>query len=157
MLLLLHGGTERCLIPSKRRLYQSEETCDGIDAWRIEGKAYVEHPKRFTPDQLEEWLSHDDHFYVDVWTESYHRYDLKVEDFRPLAPHRFKPCKECKTQRLERIKEDRRLLHTNKSMRARGLELFAGAGGLSSGLDQSGFVQTKWAVEMDSSAVLSYK
>jgi site-specific DNA-cytosine methylase len=38
-----------------------------------------------------------------------------------------------------------------------GLDLFSGAGGLSMGFEQHGIVKTKWAVEYDESATMTFK
>jgi hypothetical protein len=38
-----------------------------------------------------------------------------------------------------------------------GLDIFSGAGGLSLGLESTGFVKTRWAVEYDKSAALTFR
>lgn len=106
-----------------------------------------------TANELEEWLAQSsDHFYVDKMTETA---KPPLEALSRLPRRSFKTCKECYEERVEKMKEQRRLHKSRKPLR--GLELFAGAGGLSTGFDQSGFVKTEWAVEMEPSAVLSYK
>lgn len=39
----------------------------------------------------------------------------------------------------------------------KGLDIFSGAGGLSLGLESTGLVQTKWAVEYDPSSALTFR
>lgn len=136
----------------QRRLFRSDKIIEAVDAWQIEGKAYVVHPHHLSNQELQEWLSQDDHFYVDMCSESARPYSL--DDLEALPPHGFKPCKTCHQARLESLHSDQDLHLTHQPLN--GLELFAGAGGLSTGFDYSGFIQTKWAVEMDANAALSY-
>jgi DNA (cytosine-5)-methyltransferase 1 len=78
-----------------------------------------------------------------------------MDELEKLPLRSLKPCKECSQARAEEMKKHKTIHQSRKPLR--GLELFAGAGGLSTGFDQSGFVKTVWAVEMEPSAVLSYQ
>ncbi|KAF8590035.1 S-adenosyl-L-methionine-dependent methyltransferase [Ramaria rubella] len=108
----------------------------------IEGKCFVR-PKGLV-------ISQDlpNHFYVDLWAP---KLDIRsLEDLLPLEGQVIKTCKPC--LQSERLDQER--VHSYKSCNAplKTMELFAGrfdcAGGLSTGLEQSGFMKTKWAVEI---------
>ena len=110
----------------------------------IDGKAYVVHPDALpTGFKLEDWLEHVDHYYTDLFCDSSEPESL--EELLPLSLIIFKTCTECMEEQCASIEEQTSLLESHGPLR--GLELFAGAGGLSTGIDSTGFVQTKWAVE----------
>lgn len=140
-------------IPSQRRLFRSDTFDDEVDVRSIEGKAYIVHRNSLSSAELDEWTSYDDHFYVDCKAES--SKPRSSDDFETLSQRSFKHCTECVDARWNYMREQKRLMETHKPLR--GLELFAGAGGLSTGFDESGFVKTLWAVELGASASLTYK
>ncbi|EKM55273.1 uncharacterized protein PHACADRAFT_184086 [Phanerochaete carnosa HHB-10118-sp] len=124
-----------------------------FDVSHIEGKAYVTHPSSlqvhgFSPD---DWVLHDDHYLIDLRAPSIR---AKCSQMEKLLPRQLHYCQTCFAQRLKTLQVDRDLLEQHGPLRC--LELFAGAGGLASGLHQSGFVETKWAVESSPSAALSF-
>ncbi|KAI9769140.1 MAG: hypothetical protein M1840_004491 [Geoglossum simile] len=45
----------------------------------------------------------------------------------------------------------------SEARKLRGMDIFAGAGGLTIGLDQAGAVKTEWAIEFSSAAALAFK
>lgn len=102
-------------------------------------------------DELKQWLGQDDHFYADKFTTKRHP---RKNDFEKLPPSGVRNCSKCFHARQDALREEDELKQSHR--RLRGLELFAGAGGLSAGLDQAGFVETKWAVEWTTSAALTY-
>ena len=134
-------------------MYLTEERLYDVQSWLIEGKVFVVHKSSLSEKGLEAWLAQSfDHLYVDMQAE---QMKPPLEDLMSLPPRSFKQCKQCYEERTKEMGERQKLHHSRKPLR--GLELFAGAGGLSTGFDQSGFVKTEWAVEMEPSAVLSYK
>lgn len=64
-------------------------------------------------------------------------------------------CKQCFRSDLQSLKKQQQCLESHTKLR--GLELFAGAGGLSAGLEQAKFVETLWAVEWSPSAAQTYQ
>ena len=110
------------------------------------------HRNALSPTELDEWTSYDDHFYVDCKADSHRPHSSSA--FEKLSERSFKKCAECIEARWDYVKEQKTLMESHKPLR--GLELFAGAGGLSTGFDESGFVKTLWAVELGSSASLTY-
>jgi DNA (cytosine-5)-methyltransferase 1 len=137
----------------QRRLFRSDKYLDDEDVRYIDGKAFVVHRGSLMPEELDEWASHDDHFFVDCKAESDH--PKSSEMFEWLSLGSFKTCPECIERRKEELEERQRLMEAHEPLR--GLELFAGAGGLSTGIDMSGFFRTLYAVEMSGSASLTYR
>ncbi|KAL6300510.1 S-adenosyl-L-methionine-dependent methyltransferase [Sparassis latifolia] len=142
-----NDDTEPPLQNDERRLFQTNVIAD-VDPSDIDGKAYV---LASSQNNLEEWLSQDDTFFVDRFAETV---DVNCLDDLHEVPGCLHQCKICLKQRRSEVKEQNRLLERWGPLR--GLELFAGAGGLSTGLELSGFVETKWAVEFSPSAALTY-
>ncbi|TCD67280.1 hypothetical protein EIP91_000302 [Steccherinum ochraceum] len=141
---VLAKGTN--VLADERRLYLASSPMYWEPISSIDGKIYVVHsaalPSGF---DLEEWVEHDDHFYVDSF---YQTSELSGPDeLLPLPLQVFKACQACHVEHLASLEEQTSL--SEKHSPLRGLELFAGAGGLSTGLNLSGFVDTKWAVEFE--------
>lgn len=137
----------------QRRLFRSDEYLEKMDVRWIDGKPFVMHGSSLTSEDLDEWASHDDHFYVDCHAESSR--PRSSEEFERLSRKSFKTCSECIEKRREELEQRKRAMEAHEPLR--GLELFAGAGGLSTGMDMSGFFKTKFAVEMSGSACLTYR
>ncbi|PSR77616.1 hypothetical protein PHLCEN_2v7806 [Hermanssonia centrifuga] len=136
----------------QRRLFRTGKVYENENVSAIEGKLYVVHSASLSERKLEKWVSHDDHFYVDLQSKSSRPKQVDFLEDLPLKT--FKRCEECYGARRELLEIQKTLEAQHEPLR--GLELFSGAGGLSAGLDQSGFVKTKWAVEWTTSAAMSY-
>lgn len=137
--------------PLQRRLFLTDEIRT-FTVSHIEGKAFVAHPSALGGTAAaDEWVTHDDHFLVDLYAPTSHP---KRTQLQKLVPRQLKRCEACVTSRQEDLDKDKELLRQHGPLRC--LELFAGAGGLTAGLHQSGFVETKWAVELSPSAALSF-
>ncbi|KAH9945791.1 S-adenosyl-L-methionine-dependent methyltransferase [Epithele typhae] len=133
-----------------RRLFKTEATLL-LKASSIEGKAYVSNPSSLR--EREEWCQEDHHFYCDLESSCIH--PESPADLSPLLPHQLPQCHPCLQSVHSTLLETKQLLASARKLR--GLELFSGAGGLSTGLHQSGFVDTKWAVEFSPSAAKSFQ
>lgn len=137
----------------QRCLFRSDVYSDKVDVRFVDGKAFVIHRDSLSPSELEAWCASDDHFYVEAQArEDVH---VSLDDLRPLSTRSFTTCNDCVRERRKAVKEQARLKEAHEPLR--GLELFAGAGGLSTGFDESGFVKTLWAVELGASACLTYQ
>lgn len=123
-----------------------------FDISDIEGKAYAAHPDSLESRELEDWVAQDDHFLV-KWKALIYP-PKRISKLQPLHRKALTRCKTCHDERMISLEEDKELLKQHGPLRC--LELFAGAGGLAAGLHDSGFVETKWAVELASSAALSF-
>lgn len=137
----------------QRRLFRTDKFNDNISVLFIEGKAFVVHTDSMKPKALDDWCTHDDHFHTHDQAKT--NRPLSSTDFSTLRATSFKKCKACFNARVAQLEEEHERMESHEPLR--GLELFAGAGGLSTGFDQSGFVKTKWAVEMGASACLTYR
>ena len=75
-----------------------------------------------------------------------------------LSPSQFHACPECMKLREADLADIRRLQDRHGvNGKLRGLELFAGGGGLGKGMEMSGFVDTALAVDYEPAAVDTYK
>ncbi|KAH9026772.1 S-adenosyl-L-methionine-dependent methyltransferase [Lactarius pseudohatsudake] len=136
----------------EQRLYFTLKT-ESIPIKNIVGKCYVQHPSAIQ--DLGLWLCHEDHFYVQDC--SVKPPFIKVEDCNDLrvmdlASHSY--CVDCYEKHMEGISEQKLFVQSHQPLQA--LELFSGAGGLSIGLEDSGFVETRWAIEYAPSAARTF-
>ena len=129
---------------------------------RIDGLCYVQHLVDL--DAIEDWVQHADSFYVNQKCDEE---GLLI----PLAKNSLKCCRACSEGRIEKLRVAQMLKDNNEPLR--GLELFSGAciapyimplqlqrlgaGGLGTGMNMSGFVETRYAVEFSPSAALTYQ
>ncbi|KAF4614568.1 hypothetical protein D9613_003147 [Agrocybe pediades] len=131
------------LICDERKLFFSDNVVS-VTAHRLDGICYVMHLT--DPSKIEKWVVFDDHFYFDE--------KGSVESLESMDVDDFVYCRECYEGDKEERKKTRKFLQTNSKLI--GMELFSGAGGLGIGMDLSGFVETKHAVEFSPSAAMSY-
>ncbi|KAI0748472.1 S-adenosyl-L-methionine-dependent methyltransferase [Daedaleopsis nitida] len=134
-----------------RRLFQTK-ILSTVDSSSIEGKAYVSCPS--SAKGKEAWVERDDHFYCDLKSHCSNLSSVSLEELMPITSA-LPQCQECHAADLRAFSEDQKLLSLFPKLR--GLELFAGAGGLSTGLEKSGFIETKWAVEFSPSAAKTFQ
>jgi DNA (cytosine-5)-methyltransferase 1 len=117
-------------------------------------------------DAIEDWVQHADNFYVNQECD---REGLLV----PMDKRFLKRCTACSDKRIKKLRHVQMLKDNNEPLR--GLELFSGeffasyimmlhvqsvvpgAGGLGTGMNMSGFVETRYAVEFSPSAALTYQ
>lgn len=134
----------------------------------LQGQCYIVHAR--DTDTIDEWVKHDDHYYVNQQTCSLKPKSL--DDLQNWPKNEFKSCKKCHEEREDLLERQSILLQRHG--RLRGLELFsgkaiythvllsyrrwsAGAGGLGTGFDLSGFVETRWAIEFSPGAARTYR
>ncbi|KAK7693946.1 hypothetical protein QCA50_003520 [Cerrena zonata] len=137
---------EKCLILTNKVL-------KGMDVSCIDGKAFVLHSKAI-PTQLQAFWQKDPNHYI-VQTHSETSSPTSFEQTTPLSSKSFLTCKPCIDAHLLEQKGTQALFSHSGPLRC--LELFAGAGGLSTGMELSGTVKTMWAVEIDPSAAFSFQ
>ncbi|EGO21115.1 hypothetical protein SERLADRAFT_417509 [Serpula lacrymans var. lacrymans S7.9] len=133
-----------------RRLFKTSKF-KAVTTDTIDGMCYVMHSSR--DDTIDDWCKHDNHFYVHQYANSLKTDSL--EELEELEEKNFTYCKQCYEDRKQTLRHTEELLQKNEPLR--GLELFSGAGGLGTGLDMSGFVETRWAVEFSPSAAMTYQ
>ncbi|KIJ10522.1 cytosine-5--methyltransferase [Paxillus involutus ATCC 200175] len=133
-----------------RRLFKTDEAETVYDE-DLQGICYVLH-KRDTA-IIDEWVQHDDHYYVNQQASSLNV--KSIDDLDDWPKNEYRCCTKCRQEREELLERQRRLLERHG--RLRGLELFSGAGGLGTGFDLSGFVETRWAIEFSPSAARTYQ
>ncbi|KNZ78480.1 DNA (cytosine-5)-methyltransferase 1B [Termitomyces sp. J132] len=129
-----------------RRLYLTDNEQIIYDIDLVDGMCFV---RQLTDaDEIDEWVTQDDHFYVNQII------DGRTGKPRDLDNRAVRKCDTCWRERRRKQEEQQKLLMRNGPIRC--LELFSGAGGLGTGLDLSGFVETKYAVEFSPSAAATY-
>ncbi|KAF8495303.1 hypothetical protein JB92DRAFT_2993870 [Gautieria morchelliformis] len=128
------------------RLFLTEEV-KAFSLSLIEGKCFVGSKDLVTSQDL------DDHFYVDRWASSLGVRSL--QDLSPIEHSKLAVCKSC----FRAAKQEQENARAYKTCNAplKTMELFAGAGGLSTGLEQSKYVQTLWAVEILPGAAATFQ
>ena len=141
----------------ERRLYMTPKIRK-YDVERLIGKCNAVHGKRV--EDLEAYKLLSDTFYVldqipDVEADSTNYGKYREELLKPLPEADFedscdanKMVNEDKARREEFAKDGRKLL---------AMDVFAGCGGLTHGLDAGGAVETRWAVEWDVEAASTFK
>lgn len=131
-------------LPSlQRRLFFTEQELT-VPFHKLDGICYVQH---FTSARtIEKWVKHDDHYYLNEKGD--------VNQLEPMDKDDFTFCELCHLQDEVLRKKKQTFSQTNSKLV--GFELFSGAGGLGVGMDLSGFVETKYAVEFSPSAAKTY-
>ncbi|RDX56375.1 S-adenosyl-L-methionine-dependent methyltransferase [Lentinus brumalis] len=136
------------LLPRDNRRLVRTNVYQNIESPCVEGKAFVACPA--SARAKETWVQRDDHFYCDL---SQHSSASPI--LEPLTSGALAQCMDCNAADLDSFMAEECLMATHGKLR--GLELFAGAGGLSTGLEMSGFIETKWAVEFSPSAAKTFR
>ncbi|KAK7034044.1 hypothetical protein VNI00_012475 [Paramarasmius palmivorus] len=129
----------------ERRLYLKPDI-ERIDFAKIDGKCYARH--LVNQATIADWIKNDDHWYLN-------EKENEDGDLVHLKSKHFKVCDHCLSERESELREFKDNLKGNG--RLRGLELFSGAGGLGTGMNLSGFVDTRWAAEFSPAAASSYR
>lgn len=106
-------------LPFQRRLFKTSDIVT-IDADKIDGKCYVQHLT--DADVIDQWVKHDDHYFVNQWAES--AATRSLNDIQMLDPVEFKSCQVCHKDRVQQLSNTERLLERHGPLR--GLELFSG-------------------------------
>ena len=115
---------------------------------KVRGRCYVKWMEEEFRDKDEEYKA------VKAWTEEGPDRFFFRQSYRPAAqmfeelPDLARSMTDSRFPRYPPMKTSERL---------RGLDIFAGAGGLSLGLHQSGVSRTDWAIEADLSAAAAYQ
>ncbi|KAJ3515085.1 hypothetical protein NLJ89_g1982 [Agrocybe chaxingu] len=132
------------LICDERHLFFTNDEIV-VSAHQLDGKCHVSFMTE--KNNIQRWIKHDDHYYVNQEGDEEHLTPMNEED--------VKHCKICRNEDRERRMIIKKFGQTNSKLV--GMELFSGAGGLGAGMDLSGFVETKYAVELWPSAAKTYK
>ncbi|KAF9030701.1 S-adenosyl-L-methionine-dependent methyltransferase [Hymenopellis radicata] len=132
-------GLKEAYIAQDRHLRLSSRTKPALIK-NIQGHCFVRNAAEMTNEELASWAtSCPDHFYLQD--------DESAEDFGN--------CDECLQSHIDALEARQDLEKTLSPLR--GMELFAGAGGLGTGMNLSNFVEAKWAVEFMPSAAKTYE
>lgn len=126
-------------VADRNLLFWTNETAD-VPLDSVEGLCNVVY--KDTIDNYEEYIEGYDNFYYQ------HAYNSKLNQIEEV-PHEAYSEQKKNTNKFSEQKVDFQPLDT--------LDIFAGAGGLTEGLHQSGICRTKWAIEFDITAAQAFK
>lgn len=129
----------------ERRLFRTDERL-WISPTSLQGKCWIANYDEIDSEHGLET------FYVDRWAPT--RICSGVSELRSLK-EKIQRCALCLDE-TRRTRDERRT-YKRDHVPLRMMELFAGAGGLSTGLEQSGFTKSYWAVELSPSAAATFQ
>ncbi|KAF5380878.1 hypothetical protein D9615_004125 [Tricholomella constricta] len=145
----LNEKEKNFLRSDERHLYLRTKKYILDDLDRIEGVCFIRHLTDSA--EIDRWVKHDDHFYVNQQGGD----GENGPGLWEMKDNVLHNCGICYKKRVEKLRQEQKLLEINGPITC--LELFSGAGGLGTGLDISGFVKTKYAVEFSPSAAATYQ
>lgn len=145
-------------VRDNRRLYLTNDT-ENIDPdEKLLGKCHVVHPNRLK--NLMKYKDLDDTFYVADKV----RYGanskvangkFSLKDIEPLNAEDFRDSDD--GNEMVEIEESRHEVFAKAGRKLKAMDVFAGCGGLTSGLHESGAVETLWGIELDVEASRTLK
>ncbi|KAJ9073953.1 hypothetical protein DSO57_1011171 [Entomophthora muscae] len=124
-----------------------------LDVNRLEGVCYVKH--RDTIEDLDQYRRQLDCFYITSTELEDNHVDEHSKKVVPLLKEEHMICEPREKEHLEEMKRSEYTLANHKPLNA--LDIFSGCGGLSLGMKRSGLVQTKYSVEFNCGAAITYK
>ncbi|OBZ65761.1 Acetolactate synthase, mitochondrial [Grifola frondosa] len=132
-----------------RRLFQTHSFID-VDIEHLDGKVHVAYLT--SPTECDEWVKQDDCYYVNSYA-----INPNVESLEALG-HALRDSAMHHMSNPSNLWSGRSRASSQSVGPSAWLGALCrmGAGGLSTGLDMSRFVQTKWAVEFSPSAAMTY-
>lgn len=141
----------------ERRLYLTPKTRK-YDVERLIGKCNAVHGKRVA--DLEAYKLLSDTFYVldqipEVEADSTNYGKYREELLEPLPETDFEDS--CDANKMVNEEKARREEFAKAGRKLPAMDVFAGCGGLTHGLDAGGAVETRWAVEWDVEAASTFK
>jgi hypothetical protein len=138
----------------ERRLYKSGKRRKFM-VDQLDGKCYVRHQKDI--EDMEMYKDENDRFWVadKVADEIHPGGVISRRDLTPLPPNEFKYAEKTEIKLTAQANRVKSFLKNTKKLR--GLDIFAGAGGLSLGMHMSDAVETLWAFEFSEAACESLR
>ncbi|KAJ7721567.1 hypothetical protein DFH07DRAFT_972254 [Mycena maculata] len=137
-----------------RRIYRTVHK-NAVEVDDLDGPCFVRHLDPEEPadqEEIETWVdAHPDHFH----TNKKEKKNGEMSVMMSVKEEEFGYCIDCFNQHCDELEDGKRLVHRNGRIPV--LEVFSGAGGLSQGLDQSGFFTTEWAVERSFPAAETFR
>ncbi|CAG8825437.1 26379_t:CDS:2, partial [Gigaspora margarita] len=136
-----------------RRLFFTRETIKEC-ADRLEGVCWVDHKNNIS--DLDAYKDENDTYYVDLIAS---KRSSKLEETCLFDVNDISKCQICEERRRKyqslSIEFYDYIKMNNQKLRA--MDIFSGCGGITVGMDQTGVIDTKWAIEFDSSAAMTFE
>ncbi|CAG8618202.1 1992_t:CDS:2, partial [Diversispora eburnea] len=138
-----------------RRLYFTEETKYLKNVDILEGVCTVSHKENIN--DLEAYKDETDTFYVDYKIpKSFSRLaDVNEVHMEPNEITICQTCADLRQDKQKNLEEFYEFIKDNRKLRS--MDIFSGCGGITVGMEQTGVVDTRWAIEFASSAALTFQ
>lgn len=138
------------VVRDSRRLFFTVKKAQ-ITAAEIEGKCFVLHKDHIG--DLGTWKDQEDTFWYDSGVGV--GKSATMEALRSIDSKGIKICEETLLEKAKKGGIFEYFKYHGKKLR--GMDVFAGAGGLSIGLEKGGAIKTCWAIEFAASPAMSFK
>ncbi|CAH1766238.1 12051_t:CDS:10, partial [Entrophospora sp. SA101] len=137
-----------------RHLYYTNKKLFISDINNLEGVCWVQHLD--TIEDLDKYKEENDSFYVEKISKIN---SPKNSDLLKLEPECFSTCSICKDKREKHKHKLENFFEciNSQKRKLRAMDIFSGCGGITIGMDMTGIVNTKWAIEFAPSAALTFK
>lgn len=135
---------------AQRRIHFTDKITS-VERDRLAGKFFVNYRAENDADIEREWFAADNHFWLNSRSVGFPVQDLN--DLVPMRKDELVLCKKCQAAEELRVAEWCAFMRDSQ---LRGLDLFAGCGGLATAFNNAGCA-TNWAVELDPSAALTLR
>ncbi|KZV85537.1 S-adenosyl-L-methionine-dependent methyltransferase [Exidia glandulosa HHB12029] len=140
------------LVKDERRLFLTPDY-RSIDKKRLRGKFFVEYRK---DGEACKPACHelDDEFWLNTHTTTFPA--SSTEHFEVIPPTELRECRKCRAEHEQRKTERARFEKQGGNRPLRGIDLFAGCGGMGTAFKAAG-IDPDWAVERNASAALTLR
>nr|AOP04004.1 C-5 cytosine-specific DNA methylase [Rhizophagus irregularis] len=137
-----------------RRLFLKDDVKIIRNVNKLEGVCWVEHKDRIN--NLSVYKDEMDTFYIDCKTTKKHP---NLSDLENMNADDIQLCVLCKEKRQNYQKDMSEFVEylNIQQKKLKAMDIFSGCGGLTVGMDRTGIVETKWAIEFASSAALTFE
>ncbi|KAG9296763.1 hypothetical protein G9A89_001396 [Geosiphon pyriformis] len=135
---------------SRKLVFTSE--LKSLNVEKLEGICWVEH--RHNISDLDAYKNERDTFYVESQTMK----RAKVPVLQPISPDDIQINETSRIKRNEYAKKMSNFLEHIQSERKklRAMDIFSGCGGITVGMEKTGIIDTRWAIEFSPSAALTF-
>ncbi|CAG8512544.1 12197_t:CDS:10 [Ambispora leptoticha] len=136
---------------TRKLVFTSEKTLISVD--KLEGVCWVEHSD--TIYDFDAYKDERDTFYVKDQMNKPGRKHLDLQEIDKTEIHLCQICLEKRQNHKTELVEFMQFIQNGHTLRA--MDIFSGCGGITVGMEKTGVVDTRWAIEFAPSAALTFK